>query len=124
MKECNEKFYDENFTDQLNQKKDIFACGNCVIELRNYPGGTITAGATPRVIARKGRPDDYISFVMGRENDLEPIVMDYETKTGELFPFDPDTPEQREIADFFDKVFPDAELREYVLTLLFSLFGG
>jgi len=124
MKECNEKFYDENFTDQLNQKKDIFACGNCVIELRHYPGGTITAGSTPRVIARKGRPDDYISFVMGRENELEPIIMDYDSKTGELLPFDPNTPEQLEIAEFFAKVFPDAALREYVLTLMAACLEG
>lgn len=124
MKECNEKFYDENFTDQLNQKKDIFACGNCVIELRNYPGGTPTLGGSPKVYVRKGRPDDYISFVMGRENELEPIIMDYDTKTGELLPFDPDTPEQREIADFFDKVFPNPELREYVLTLLSACLEG
>jgi len=124
MKECNEKFYDENFTDQLNQKKDIFACGNCVIELRHYPGGNPTLGALPRVIVRKGRPDDYISFVMGRENELEPIIMDYDTRTGELLPFDPNTPEQKEIADFFDKVFPNEELREYVLTLLSACLEG
>jgi P4 family phage/plasmid primase-like protien len=124
MKECNEKFYDENFTDQLNQKKDIFACGNCVIELRHYPGGAPALGATPKVIVRKGRPDDYISFVMGRENELEPITMDYDTKTGELLPFDANTPEQKEIADFFDKVFPNPELREYVLTLLSACLEG
>lgn len=124
MKECNEKFYDECFTDQLNQKKDIFACGNCVVELRNYPGGEVIAGSKPLIIARKGRPDDYISFVMGRENELEPIVLDYDTKTGRLLPFDPNTPEQKEIAGFFDKVFPNAELREYVLTLLSACLEG
>jgi len=124
MKECNEKFYDESFTDQLNQKKDIFACGNCVIELRHYPGGDIVAGAKPRVIARKGRPDDYISFVMGRENELEPIVMDYDPKTGELMPFDPETSEQKEFANFFEKVFPNKDLREYVLTLMSACLEG
>lgn len=124
MKECNEKFYDENFTDQLNQRKDIFACANCVVELRHYPGGLIVPGVPPRVVARKGRPDDYVSFVMGRENELEPIVMEYDTKTGELPPFDPNTVEVKELMGFFDKVFPDAELREYVLTLLSACLEG
>jgi len=124
MKECNEKFYDENFVDQLNQRKDTFACGNCVIELRHYPGGEVKAGVQPKVHARKGRPDDYISFVMGRENELEPIVMDYDSKTGNLMPFDPNTPEQRELADFFSKVFPDAQLREFMLTLLAACLEG
>jgi P4 family phage/plasmid primase-like protien len=124
MKECNEKFYDENFVDQLNQRKDTFACGNCVIELRHYPGGEIRAGTLPKVHARKGRPDDYISFVMGRENELEPIVMDYDSKSGDLLPFDANTPEQRELADFFSKVFPDAQLREFMLTLLASCLEG
>ena len=123
MKECNEKFYDENFSDMLNQRKDIFACANCVVELRHYDG-EVKAGDIPRIYIRKGRPDDYISFAMGKENDLEPITLDYDTKTGTLLPFDPNTPEQRLLADFFCKIFPDKQLREYVLTLLSACLEG
>jgi P4 family phage/plasmid primase-like protien len=124
MKECNEKFYDENFIDMLNQRKDIFACGNCVVELRHYPGGEIRAGIEPHINVRKGRPDDYISFAMGKEQDMAPINLDYDPKTGKLAPFDPTTPEQVEFADFFAKVFPKPDLREYVLTLLSSCMEG
>jgi len=120
MKECNEKFYDESFTDMLNQRKDIFACSNCVVELRHSDG----EDKPPRIYIRKGRPDDYISFAMGKDNELEPIVLDYDTKTGSLLPFDSNTPEQKFIAGFFEKVFPEADLREYMLTLLASCLEG
>jgi len=124
MTECNEKFYDENFTDMLNQKKDIFACGNCVVELRHYDTSEIKVGDIPHVYVRKGRPDDYISFAMGKENDIDAITLDYDTRTGRLLPFDPNTPEQQLLADFFSKIFPDEDLREYVLTLLSACLEG
>jgi hypothetical protein len=38
LKASFQKFYNDNFTDMLNQRKDIFACGNCVVELRHYDG--------------------------------------------------------------------------------------
>lgn len=123
MKECNEKFYDESFTELTNKRKDIFACGNCVVELRHYDGDA-TIGATPRVFVRKGRPDDYASFVMGRENELEPIMLDYDVRSGALATFDPNTPEQRELDDFFTKIFPDENLKHYVLTLLAACLEG
>lgn len=124
LKACFHKFYNDNFTDLLNQHKDLFACGNCVIELRHYDSAEIRFNEKPTVFVRKGRPDDYISFVMGKDNEMEPIVMDYDTKTGRLYPFDPNTPEQQELADFFAKVFPDADLREWVLTLLSACLEG
>jgi len=124
MKECNEKFYDENFTDMLNQRSDLIACNNCVIELRNYPGNEVIPGELPRVYIRKGRPDDYISFVAGKDGDLEPINMEYDARTGRLTPFDPNTPEQIILNDFFTKVFPNENLRRYVLTLLAACLEG
>jgi len=124
LKACFQKFYNDNFTDMLNQKKDIFACGNCVVELRHYPGAEIRPDDKPRVYVRKGRPDDFISFVMGRENELDAITLDYDQKTGQMAPFDPNTPEQKELANFFKKVFPRDDLREYVLTLLAACLEG
>jgi P4 family phage/plasmid primase-like protien len=124
MTECNEKFYDETFTDNLNQRKDIFACGNCVVELRHYASSDVKAGDVPHVYVRKGRPDDYISFAMGKEKDIDPITLDYDPKTGLLLPFDPTTPEQMLLSDFFSKIFPDEDLRHYVLTLLSACLEG
>jgi len=124
LKMCFQKFYNDNFTDMLNQKKDIFACGNCVVELRHYDGAEIRPGDKPRVYIRKGRPDDFISFVMGRENELDAVTLDYDVKTGQMAPFDPNTPEQQELAHFFKLVFPRDDLREYVLTLLAACLEG
>jgi P4 family phage/plasmid primase-like protien len=118
------KFYNDNFTDLLNQHKDLIACGNCVIELRHYDNPGVRFNDKPTIFVRKGRPDDYISFVMGKDNEMEPIIMDYDSKTGRLYDFDPNTPEQQELADFFAKVFPDADLREWVLTLLSACLEG
>jgi P4 family phage/plasmid primase-like protien len=123
LKASFQKFYNDNFTDMLNQRKDIFACGNCVVELRHYDGSDMNLNK-PRVYVRKGRPDDFISFVMGRENELEAISLDYDAKTGTLAPFDPNTPEQKELAKFFKLVFPRDDLREYVLTLLSACLEG
>ena len=124
LKACFHKFYNDNFTDMLNQHKDLIACGNCVVELRHYEGGEIRFNERPTVFVRKGRPDDYISFVMGKDNELEPINLDYDAKTGKLAPFDPNTPEQKELAEFFSKVFPDPALREWVMTLLAACLEG
>jgi len=108
----------------LNQRSDLIACNNCVIELRNYPGNEVIPGELPRVYIRKGRPDDYISFVAGKDGDLEPINMEYDARTGRLTPFDPNTPEQIILNDFFTKVFPNENLRRYVLTLLAACLEG
>jgi P4 family phage/plasmid primase-like protien len=124
LKACFHKFYNDNFTDLLNQHKDLFACGNCVVELRHYDSAEVRFAEKPSVFVRKGRPDDYISFVMGKDNEMEPIIMDYDSKTGRLYPFDPHPAEQQELADFFAKVFPDPELREWVLTLLAACLEG
>jgi P4 family phage/plasmid primase-like protien len=124
LKACFHKFYNDNFVDMLNQHKDLIACGNCVIELRHYESGEIRFNERPSIFVRKGRPDDYISFVMGKDNELEPINIDYDAKTGKLTPFDPNTPEQKELAEFFAKVFPEVELREWVLTLLSACLEG
>lgn len=123
LKACFQKFYNDNFTEMLNQRKDVFACANCVVELRHYDGGDMNV-EKPRVYVRKGRPDDFISFVMGRENELEAISLDYDPRTGVMAPFDPNTPEQKELAKFFKLVFPRDDLREYVLTLLSACLEG
>jgi putative DNA primase/helicase len=61
---------------------------------------------------------------MGRENELDAITLDYDIKTGKMDPFDPNTPEQLELAKFFKLVFPRDDLREYVLTLLAACLEG
>lgn len=114
LKECQEKFYDEEFLSKLNCNPFLVGVANGVLDLNYYDNDSRTG--RPRVVHRPGLPDDYISFQMGRsEPDLEPIS---------YIPYDASSPEQRELASFFEKIYPDPVLREYVLTLLASCLEG
>lgn len=114
MKECQEKFYDEEFLSKLNCNPFLIGVANGVLELQAYDNESMSG--RPHVRFRDGLPDDNISFQMGRcEPDLEPI---------NYIPYNPDSPEQKEIMDFFARIYPDPVLREYVLTLLSSCLEG
>ncbi len=95
MKECRELFYDRNFLKRLGKGKYLLALQNGVYDLQNH-------------VFRPGKPEDYIAFQMPivyREfNELDPWVV--ETNT------------------FFEKVFPDNSIREYVLDRLAELLVG
>jgi P4 family phage/plasmid primase-like protien len=109
LKECSEQFYDEEFIHKLNTNPILLGASNGVLELRHWDDED-KLGA-PRVVFRDGRPEDYITFQMGRcESELGSIP--YE-------PFHPATPTpvQNAILEFYKKVYPDKDLREYVMTL-------
>jgi len=111
MKEAAEKFYDEEFLQHMNQNPAIVGFSNGILDLRN-----IGADGQEHVLFRPGRPDDCVSFQMGRGMvglDSIPYI-----------PYDPAAPEQLEIADFFKKIYPDPVLREYALTLFSSCLEG
>ena len=113
MKETAEKFHDEDFPQSMNQDTTTVGFSNGVIELRH-----IGTDGEPHVLFRPGRPDDCISFQMGRGiAGLEAIP---------YIPYDPaaPTPEHLEIHEFFRKIYPDALLREYVLTLYSACYEG
>ena len=111
MKECCEKFYDEEFLGKLNSVTDILGVANGVIELR-YTGHD---SANPRIRFRDGLPDDNISFQMGRMDGNDSIC---------YYPYDPNSQEQKDIMAFFERIYPDPVLRKYVLTLLASCLEG
>jgi P4 family phage/plasmid primase-like protien len=113
MKEAAEKFYDEEFLQHMNMDSTLVGFSNGVLELRH-------AGEDnkPHICFRPGRPDDCISFQMGRGivgMDAIPYI-----------PYDPDAPapEHLEIQDFFRKIYPDPVLREYALTLYSACLEG
>ena len=113
MKECAEKFYDEEFLSNMNQDPTLVGFSNGVLELRR----TGTDGRA-HIHFRDGRPDDCISFQMGRGIvglDAIPYV-----------PYNPDAPapEHLEILDFFTKIYPDPALRKYCLTLYPACLEG
>ena len=114
LKECQEKFYDDEFIDRMNTNPYLVGVMNGVLNLRHYANEEMVG--SPRVQFRDGRPDDNICFQMGRcDPDLDPIC---------YVPYNPDSPEQKALLEFFTKIYPDAVLREYVLTLLASCLEG
>jgi P4 family phage/plasmid primase-like protien len=113
MKEAAEKFYDEDFLNHMNMDPCLVGFSNGVLELR-HPG----EDGAPHVFFRPGRPDDGISFQMGRGQvglDAIPYI-----------PYDPENPasEHNEINEFFAKIYPDPVLREYCLTLFAACLEG
>ena len=111
MKEAAEKFYDEEFLQHMNQNSCLVGFSNGILDLR-FPD----ASGQEHVVFRPGRPDDCVSFQMGRGMlglDAIPYI-----------PYDATHPEQIEIMDFFTKIYPDPVLREYALTLFSSCLEG
>jgi phage/plasmid-associated DNA primase len=111
MKMAIQLFYEEDFQAKLNINGNLFACRNGMIELR-VPG----ADGRDHVIFRQGRPEDYMSFMAG-QNMPEMAGIDYT-------PYDAADPAQAELADFFEKLFPNPEVRRYTLRLLASCLEG
>lgn len=114
LKECQEKFYDEEFMGRLNTNPYLVGVANGVLDLRHYENESMSG--SPHVVFRDGLPDDNISFQMGRCNPgLDPI---------HYVVYDPESPEQKALAEFFRKIYPDPVLRDYVLTLLSACLEG
>ena len=111
MKMAVHQFYEEDFQNKLNINPYLFGCKNGVLELR-VPG----ADGREHAIFRQGRPEDYVSFLAG-QNQPEMGAIDYH-------PYDAADPRQAEIAEFFEKLFPDASVRQYALRLMASCLEG
>lgn len=95
LKECREMFYMEKFEEKLDSKCELIGFENGVYDLEVQE-------------FREGRPEDYISFSTG---------INY-------IHYDPDHPDMRAVIEFFEKVFTNPEVREYVLRLLASFLNG
>ena len=117
MKECIQTFYEENFAQKMNRNLFTVGCSNGILHLRDPVFDT--DGRTIKdytVTLKQGSPEDYISFQAGKRHpELDPI---------EYIPYSADNPEIIEILDFFDKLFPDQDVREYVLLLAASCLEG
>lgn len=96
MVECQEVFYDSEFHRLLNKDPYLVAFKNGVYDFAND-------------VFRDGNPEDYLSVSL-------PIdYVDY----GSV-----DHPDVMVVDDFFQKVFPDAEIREYFLNQACQVFVG
>ena len=105
-------FAEEDFTKKLNMNPYLVGFANGILELR-YKETPISA---PKTLFRQGKPEDYVSFLAGRI-DPEMDAICYR-------PYDPNDPLIPEIMDFFNKLFPNEELRNYVLKLMASCLEG
>ena len=116
MKMASTFFFEEEFRDKLDSNIYLYGCRNGVLELR----ATTTENPKEHVIFRPGRPEDFISFRAGH-NPPKCEAMNY-------VPFNELNAEQLEqlafVKDFFSKIFPDPELRTYVLRVLTSCLEG
>ncbi len=116
MKMCTTLFYEEDFVNKLNINPYLFGCVNGIIELRHRD----PHDRQDRVIFRQGRPEDYVSFLAGRNHpETEPIQ--YVPYSEYVAAKDP---RLDEIQDFFVKLFPRQDLRRHVLKLLASCLEG
>lgn len=96
MKECQEVFRNQHFTEKLNNDPYIVAFKNGVYDFKND-------------CFRDGKPEDYLAVCV-------PIAyIDYKSM---------DNPDVQEVADFFRKVLPDEEVRTYFLEQACQLFIG
>ena len=111
MKMASQQFCEEDFMNKMNSNPYLLGCRNGILELRAK-----REDGTEHVIFRQGRPEDYVSFRVGvKYPELDAI---------NYLPYDPTDPIQEEIQDFFRKLFPNPELRTYVLRLLSSTLEG
>ena len=113
LRECQEKFEDNEFIERLNSNPYILGVANGVLDLRHYD-----EQGRPCVLFRDGVPEDNVSFQMGK-NDPDMDAIPYEV----YVPSNP-TPTHRLVLEFFERIYPDPVLREYVMTLLSSCLEG
>jgi P4 family phage/plasmid primase-like protien len=125
MKECIGLFYEENFEAKLNSNPLRFGCANGVLRLDAIKPDPENPGKMKPMRKEEGDlhnffeagiPEDYVTFQAGTVSPEHDSIPYYE--------YDPSDPIQAEIADFFTKLFPRPELREWVLKLLASCLEG
>jgi P4 family phage/plasmid primase-like protien len=98
MKECREKFFDEDFSKKADANKDLIAFNNGVLDLTTME-------------FRDGKPDDYITFSTGIDYEEERQYHDH--------------PAWPMVEKFIKQVLPDPEVREYFINhLATNLIGG
>ena len=123
MKECKEQFYDYEFIDKINTKLNVIGLDNCVIDLQ-YGSENET-----NIVVREGIPDDYITISTGYELPIkkDKLPMPYEDMIKYMEENQIDNEFNNltdEINDFFNKVLPYEDVREYTFRFLSSCLSG
>jgi len=123
MKGCKDKFYDSEFNDKINTNLDIIGLNNCVIDLKQR------VGDETKIMFREGIPDDFITISMGYDLPIERgnLPMSYEEVLDHIKEKQIDnefTQLGLDLDDFFLKVLPYEDEREYTLRFLSSCLSG
>ncbi len=122
MKECKEKFYQEEFLEKINTKLNLFALKNCVIDLK-YEEEDQT-----KIIFREGLPEDYITISSGYDLPIErkDLPMDMDTAFNKVLNRlgDEERVKLDDLDDFLNKILPVEDVREYTLRFLSSCLSG
>jgi P4 family phage/plasmid primase-like protien len=115
MKEAVQIFYDEEFTKQINQNPYRLGCANGVLHLREPIFDESGKAIRYKPTLYPGVAEDYVSMCIGAKGSLGAI---------NYVPYDPADPIYVEIMDFFTKLFPSRDLRDYVLDLCAGCLEG
>lgn len=115
LKEAVQIFYDEEFTHQINQNPYKIGCANGILNLKEPIFDEAGKAVCYKPTLHPGVAEDYVSLCVGQKGSLGPI---------NYVPYDPKDPIYTEIMDFFTKLFPAQDLRDYVLTLLAGCLEG
>jgi len=125
MKECKDKFYDGEFMDKLNSKKNLIGFDNGVIDLK-YESMDHNNDIKKETIFRQGRPDDYVSLSVGYSLPIDksdmPVNID-KIKDNIIHINDYESLNE-DLDDFIEKVLPNQEVRDYTLRFLSSCLSG
>lgn len=116
MKEAVQMFYDPEFYKRINQNPYFIGCSNGILNLRETIFDADGQPVRYKPTLHPGSAADYVTLKAGVTADgKEPI---------EYVLYDHNDPIQKEIMDFFKKLFPADDLREYVLTLAAGCLEG
>ena len=113
MKECKERFYDKEFIEKLNDKKNLIGFDNGVYDLN-------------KSIFRSGLPSDYVSLSTGYSLpvDVKNLPVNLEEITDLISSMGNYDELNEALDDFLEKVFPINRVREYTLRFLASCLSG
>ncbi len=119
IKSCVQLFVDDDFHKKMNADPYKIGCANGILHLRvvQYDADGKEAGYKAEL--RDGTPEDYVSFQAGvcNINNVALEALEYE-------PYDPADPQIAEIMEFFSLIFPNEDLRDFVLTLAAGCLEG
>jgi P4 family phage/plasmid primase-like protien len=116
MKEAVQLFYDSEFYKRINQNQYLIGCANGILNLRDTIFDDAGNPVRYKPTLLDGTPSDYVTLKAGVTADAKEPV--------EYHPYNPNDPKQKEIMEFFSKLFPAEDLREYVLTLAAGCLEG